>query len=105
LPKFSGHFLYEKTVDIDCKCDEKRYVLDLGKVGESATVIVNGQSCGDKIAPPYRFDITDALTKGKNKLEIIVSTHYGYELRDMRSKYILFEPMGLLGDVKINVLK
>lgn len=105
LPRFAGHFLYEKTVDIDCKCDEKRYVLDLGKVGESATVLVNGQHCGDKIAPPYRFDITDALVKGENKLEIIVSTHYGYELRDMRSKYILFEPMGLLGDVKINVLK
>lgn len=103
LPRFSGHYLYEKTVELDPLCD-KRYVLDLGKVGECATVLVNGTKIDDKFAPPYRFDITDAITKGNNKLDIIISTHYGYELRDMRSKYILYEPAGLLGQVKIETM-
>ncbi len=103
LPRFSGHYLYQKTVSITPEANSQ-YVLDLGSVGESATVYVNGIHCGDKIAPPYRFDITNALVQGDNKLDIEVSTHYGYELRDFRSRYILFEPAGLLGQVKIDTL-
>lgn len=101
LPRFSGHYLYEKTFTVSDTAD--KYEIDLGKVGECAAVYVNGIKCGDRIAPPYRFDITDAVKNGENSLSVEVTTHYGYELRDMRSKYILFEPAGLLGDVNISL--
>ena len=43
-----------------------------GPVGEVAQVRVNGIDCGMAWAPPYRFQITDALRSGTNKIEIIV---------------------------------
>lgn len=101
LPRFSGHFLYTKTVELPELKKGAQYILDLGYVGECATVNVNGQHCGDKIAPPYRFDVTKALRQGQNEISIEVTNHYGYKMRDFRSRYILFEPSGLLGPVKI----
>ncbi len=105
LPRFSGHFRYEKTVDIGNINKDSKYILDLGYVGECSTVYINGKACGTNTFPPYRHDITDALQNGENNILIEVATHYGNELRDFRSRYFLFEPTGLLGEVKIEVLK
>ena len=104
LPRFSGHYRYEKTFTLESLTDSAKYILDLGYVGECATVFVNGIKCGDKIAPPYTFDITNAVRQGSNELAIEVTTHYGYELRDQRSRYIMYEPAGLLGKTAIRVL-
>ena len=103
LPRFSGHYRYEKSFTINDVSPEKMYSLDLGYVGECATVFVNGIKCGDKIAPPYVFDISKALNPGSNKLVIEVTTHYGYELRGPLSKFMLFEPAGLLGKVVVKI--
>lgn len=105
LPGFSGHYRYEKEITLNSVSAEKVYMLDLGYVGECATVFVNGIKCGDKIAPPYIFDISKALKSGTNELVIEVTTHYGYEMRDQFSRYMLFEPAGLLGKVEIKVLE
>jgi hypothetical protein len=43
-----------------------------GPVGEVAQVRVNGIDCGLAWAPPYRVEITGALSSGPNKIEIIV---------------------------------
>ena len=47
--------------------------LDLGKVHYCASVKLNGVSLGSVFRSPWRFDLTPALKKGKNRLEIIVS--------------------------------
>lgn len=104
-PRFSGHYRYEKTFEFNGVNDGNRYVIDLGYVGECATVFVNDKKCGDKIAPNYVFDITDAIKNGENMLAIEVTTHYGYELRDPRSRYIMLEPAGLLGEVSVKTLE
>ena len=74
-------------------------------MGETAELYVNGVYSGTKLFPPYSFDITNKVCKGKNKIRVIVSNHNGYERRDAFSKYLLFEPSGLLGPVKIKYLK
>jgi hypothetical protein len=46
--------------------------LDLGKVEVMARVRVNGKDCGIAWKPPYRVDISGALTPGENQVEIDV---------------------------------
>ncbi len=101
LPRFSGHMRYETAFDAQKPSADMRLVLDLGDVGESATVWVNGQKIGDRITPPYRFDITDAVNSGSNRLTVEVTNHLGYRLRDYFSQFLQFAPSGLLGPVML----
>jgi hypothetical protein len=50
-----------------------KVLLDLGKVCNLATVRVNGIECGTAWTAPYQVDITKALKKGTNTLEIEVT--------------------------------
>ena len=99
-PRFGGFMKYEKKFDIKT-LPGKRYFLDLGYVGETAELSVNGTSCGSLIVPPYRFEVTDCIKNGLNDITVIVSNHLGYEQRDLCSKYLLMEPSGLLGPVAV----
>lgn len=64
--------LYSTTLKLK-KQDGKRYVLDLGDVRESARVVVNGEDCGTLFSVPFKVDITKALKKGKNTIELYVT--------------------------------
>lgn len=97
LPGFSGHIKYEGQISLakrDC-------LLDLGYVGEAAKVYLNGKYIGSKQIPPYRFEISKEDISEENTLTVIVSNHNGYAVRDPFSKYLLFEPSGLIGPVTI----
>jgi hypothetical protein len=50
-----------------------RLILDLGDVRELAEVNVNGQALGVLWKPPYTVEITDALLRGRNTLEVKVT--------------------------------
>ena len=103
LPRFSGHMQYEGMLRMDSVLDNMRVILDLGYVGESATLIVNGTRVGDAIVPPYRFDITEAMQNGQNSIVVEVTNHYGWTMRDGFSKFLAFEPSGLLGPVTVEI--
>ncbi len=47
--------------------------LDLGEVAEIAELRVNGKPAGVRIAPPYRFDLSDVAQRGENLIEIDVT--------------------------------
>ena len=51
--------------------------------------------------PPYQFDISKFANVGNNEMTIIVSNHFGYDAKDSFSKYLLFEPSGLIGEIKL----
>lgn len=98
LPRFSGNIKYKTVFEVDnLNCN----ILDLGYVGETAEVILNGQNIGVRLFPPYEFDMSKALRTGKNTLEVIVTNSYGYKMRDGFSKWMMFEPSGLIGPIKI----
>ncbi|WP_380601128.1 glycosyl hydrolase [Steroidobacter flavus] len=71
---FSGGATYSKQIKVATGwlAGGKRVHLDLGTVHELATVMVNGKPVGTAWHAPYRLDITDALRRGENKLEIKV---------------------------------
>lgn len=70
---FSGTARYYNKLHLKKIDHSSRYILDLGTVKNLAVVSVNGHTCGNLWRPPFRVDITDALCKGDNLLEIDVT--------------------------------
>lgn len=96
---FSGTVRYEVEFDISEKVNQA--IIDLGRVYEVAEVSVNGKSLGVKINPPYIFAACEALKEGKNELVIEVTNNLGKQMQDYLSQYMIQEPTGLLGPVRL----
>lgn len=95
---FSGFMRYKATVQVERP--EAIAAIDLGSVGESARLILNGKDWGQRICPPYRYALEGALVKGENVLEIEVANTLANEHRDGFSKYIALPASGLMGPVR-----
>jgi hypothetical protein len=72
LKYYSGKATYNTIIKINNKPSTEKLLLDLGTVKNMATVKINGQFVGAVWAPPYSVDITNAVKKGDNKIEIEV---------------------------------
>jgi hypothetical protein len=72
---FSGTATYTIQVNVPAEALQpgRRFDLDLGAVGDIATVSVNGTPQGVWWNPPFIRDVTDALKPGSNTLEIAVT--------------------------------
>lgn len=101
--RFGGYVFYRSSFDCAGKGD--RMLIDLGYVGETAHLTLNGKEIGVKLAPPYVFDVTDHLKVGKNDIEVKVVTNLGFAIRDVFSRFQVFEATGLLGPVCIREQK
>jgi len=60
-------------VNLGAVCKGDNVVLDLGRVGVSAEVRVNGRWAGYAVFPPYRVAITPYVQEGSNRIEVIVA--------------------------------
>jgi hypothetical protein len=70
---FSGTARYEKSFHMVQNSNSKgKAYLNLGKVGDIATVTLNGKEVGVYWKPPYIADVSEFLKNGENKLEIEV---------------------------------
>lgn len=79
---YSGTAVYETSFRWKGKVkDSGRVYLDLGEVHNLATVSVNGLSCGTVWTAPFRIEITEALKKGNNKLEVEVTNTWANALK------------------------
>ena len=114
---YSGHATYKTTFRLGRKPKNGTVMLNLGTVANTATVYVNGQECGTAWTAPYAVDITKAVKRGNNTLEITVVNTWANALQGndqgtppfkgiwtngkyrRASKELL--PAGLLGPVKI----
>ncbi len=77
-------------------------VLDLGQVGETAEVWVNGTYCGLRVNAPYKFSVGHACKEGENTLEIRVISSVAHENRSYDlTPYLPLPPTGVLGDVAL----
>jgi hypothetical protein len=76
-------------------------VLDLGKVGQTAKVWVNGAYAGIRIAAPYSFRVADLVHKGENVVTIEVANTLVGKTRDGFSHNMVITPSGLMGPVKL----
>jgi len=69
---FSGTAIYQSTFVWKENSQHKQVYIQLGKVAEMATVIINGVNCGTAWTSPYQVEITGAVKKGMNTIEIDV---------------------------------
>ncbi len=97
LPHFSGEIRYRTRFEAIAGFT----VLDLGQVGETAEVWLNGHRVGTRIGAPYKFSLREHLRKGENELEILVRSNLGHRRRDNLSRFIQIPPSGILGDVAL----
>lgn len=98
LPDFSGVARYRGSFSLE---EAGPLLLDLGQVGETARVLLNGQDLGMRICPPYRFDLDGAVQAGENRLEIQVANTLVHRIKDPFSHYIAIPPTGLMGPVTL----
>jgi hypothetical protein len=77
---YSGTAVYASNFNVSKSITIRKVYLDVGKVANMATVIVNGVNCGVAWTAPYRVDITKAMRPGNNELRIEVTNTWGNRL-------------------------
>jgi hypothetical protein len=68
---YSGAAVYKNTFTLETKPSGKLYI-DFDTVYMSAKVKLNGKYVGGVWTPPYRLEVTEAIHKGENRIEIEV---------------------------------
>jgi hypothetical protein len=98
-PEFSGRIRYRSEFTLEKA--ESAQSLDLGLVGHTAKLWLNGRDCGMAIAPPYTFDIRDAAREGINTLELEAANTLAQTIKDRFSFYLPLPPSGVLGPIRL----
>lgn len=70
---FSGTAVYTNSFNWDKELPKEKVELNIGEVNNIATVKVNGIDCGTLWTAPFVLDISKAVKKGNNKIEIAVT--------------------------------
>lgn len=103
MPDFSGRIRYTASFDrteiTDGTVSASSIAIDLGEVGQTAHLWLNGKDLGVRVCPPYRYDLTDALCDDTNELVIEVSNTLGNAVRDAFSPHMVIPASGLIGEV------
>lgn len=107
LKHFAGVVTYQNTIDLGTEAEAK--YLDLGKVDGISQVAVNGQKIGTRWYGSHIYDISGAVKKGENKIEISVTTTLGNYMKSLTDNEVAqnwtrhqpLSSMGMSGPVKI----
>ncbi|MBQ9874998.1 MAG: hypothetical protein IJM30_11105 [Thermoguttaceae bacterium] len=103
LANYSGGARYSKTFQWDlANSTNARVLLNLGKVGASCRVRLNGQILGD-LPTPRELDVSDFLKRGENLLEIDVYNTLSNFYENIPSRYKNRTDSGLIGPVELKV--
>ena len=80
--KFSGTGVY--TISFaKPEAETESWLLDLGRVAESARVTLNGRNLGTLISSPFRVRVPKELLKEQNTLEVAVSNLMANRIADL----------------------
>ncbi|MDR1384839.1 MAG: hypothetical protein LBJ67_13475 [Planctomycetaceae bacterium] len=79
---FAGTAAYEQTIKIpaDEISQNKRFVLDLGRLNDIANLRINGKDAGVLWNPPYKADVTSLIKAGENQIVIEVTVNWANRL-------------------------
>ncbi len=94
LIDFSGKIRY--TFEIEAEDD--RIILDLGNVGMTARLWLNGEYQGIRISKPYAFELK-GLKQGRNEIVVEVANTLAQKVHDYFSRFMQIPPAGLLGPI------
>jgi hypothetical protein len=95
--RFAGTARY--TIRFDAPGESSSYLLDLGRVAESARVRLNGKELGILFARPFRVE-TGPLERAGNELEIEVTNLSANRIRDLDVRGVpwkVFEDINFVG--------
>jgi hypothetical protein len=92
LKAFSGYVDYTKEIAVSETGGKAS--LDLGNVKHMAQVWINDQNAGMRLWPPFRFDVTRILSKGKNRIHVRVGNL-------LNNSYGQASESGLFGPVRL----
>jgi hypothetical protein len=97
---------YARRVTLRDVSKSTEVLLDLGDVRTSAEVTVNGRLLGVRLAPPFVFDVTEAVQSGDNEIEIEVLNTLANYMSAGHSKYVYKGQTvsGLLGPVTLRTV-
>ena len=102
LPAFSGTVRYELEFTLSAPFGTGPAVLDLGEVYELAEVWFDGQPCGVRIAPPYRFELPGPVAAGAHTLRIDATNTLAKQCsHPINDRFRAQDPAGLLGPVRL----
>ena len=102
--KFAGTATYSTTFALPAGSAEG-YLLDLGKVGQSARVQLNGQDMGTLIGPAYQVYVAKNQLKATNALVVSVSNGMANRIADMdrqHQEWKLFYNVNMAAKLKEN---
>ena len=107
LEAYSGALIYTRSLTLDQIDPETKIILDLGRAAVVAEVSVNGKPAGVRMARPYRFDITDLVTAGRNAVEVKVANTLGNHMSSYPSQRVHagHTVSGMLGPVEVRFLR
>ena len=87
---FAGTARYTLKFDLP-EVDAESWLLDLGKVCESAKIELNGQEVGTLWSFPFEIPVGKYLKKGENILEVSVTNLSANRLRDLDKRKVKWE--------------
>ena len=102
IPDFAGRVRYRFALEMADGIPPGGAALDLGKVGETARLWVNGRFAGIRVAEPYRFEVGPLLHAGANDILVETANTLALKLRDRFSFYLAIRPCGMLGPVTLH---
>ncbi len=96
-PKFGGYIRYYTEFVLDTQSA----ILKIDGLLEGVEVILNGIHLGIQIQPTYIYDLSNALRKGNNKLEIISATTLERFVENKQSDAVPTNTLGIQGKVEV----
>lgn len=102
LEDFSGKITYETTIKVTDPI--KGAHLSIENANEIVSLYNNNEKIATRISYPYTFDVTDSLILGENTIRIEVTNSLGRYMKDFLSQYLDFEPLGLIGEIKLELV-
>ena len=104
LSCYSGGAVYARQITLTPDEANGPVMLDLGGVGATCEVAVNGESVRVRVCPPWRVDLTGRVKAGDNRLAVTVYNTLNNHYQTIPTRYRkppAQEPSGLLGPVKL----
>jgi hypothetical protein len=87
---FSGTATYSTSFAAP-RAGADAWLLDLGRVCESARVRLNGRDVGTLIGPSYRVPLEGRMVRGRNTLEVSVSNLMANRIADMDRRHVAWK--------------
>jgi hypothetical protein len=103
LKAYSGGLWYRKNIKLKKEQIESNITLDLGEIGATAEIHINGKFAGYCIHKPFEIDIRDFMKEGDNYFEILVYSTLANHYSTIPTPPIYRESYdaGLIGPVKL----